>query len=249
MRFPVSEARLLERYEGKSVALVGAADSITGTGSGPEIDAHDIVVRVNNGFLYPGNMIGDIGARTDFVYHTGVMNTSDGTGRFTPIENSTPVGVRNIELEDVTAMEKRGVRCLVFVVGPGSQRIQRFMTLGDSSLQWCRFARDYRTDLSRHMGTLPNTGVVTAWHILQSQASRLDLYGFDFFTTSHFPGYNRETEAYRLTAGSRVTDRPHRQEPQVDLIGQLWSTDHRLNLPLVAETKVRERGWNRLDES
>jgi hypothetical protein len=49
-------------YHGKSIAVVGNSHSAKGSGTGPEIDAHDIVVRCNSCFspLYPD----DLGVRT-----------------------------------------------------------------------------------------------------------------------------------------------------------------------------------------
>lgn len=237
----------MDRLRGKSVALVGAADSITGSGAGSEIDMfHDYVVRINNGFIYPEEMSEDLGDRADFVYHTGVLNTSDGTGEgLRPVDNHNEVGVRNLRTADLDVMEQLGVQCLVLVVGPGSRRMSYLRSLPNETLRWTRFPRDYRSDLQRHMGSLPNTGVLAAWHLLRSDLERLDLYGFDFFTTPHFSGYNGETEEYRLTAGQRPTDRPHDQVAQVNLIGEFWARDHRLNLPPAAEQKVREAGWMR----
>lgn len=54
--------------EGKTVAIVGRAGSIVGTGNGPAIDAADVVIRVN--WLLPTleEHLPDMGERTDLVY-------------------------------------------------------------------------------------------------------------------------------------------------------------------------------------
>lgn len=246
MKKPITETLFLRQLRGKTVALVGAAASIQGTGSGPDIDGHDVVVRVNNGFIYPGNMRHDLGSRTDIVYHTGVVNTRDGKGRgFEPIENANREGVRNIHLSDLDRMQVDGVRRLVLVVPPWSQRVRHVQRLPAAVLGWTHFPRDYRTELQREIGTFPNTGWLAAWHLLRSELVSLDLYGFDFFETPHHRGYNDETEEYRVTAGRRPTDAPHDQQKQVDYVGKLWSRDTRISLPPLAEDRVRSRGWNR----
>lgn len=246
MRYPVSELAILNRLRGKSVALVGAAESITGTGVGNEIDSHDVVVRVNNGFIFPRSMSQDLGTRTDFVYHTGVTTTSDGEGEgLNPIENGQKRGVRNIDIGDVDTMIQAGVQGLFLVVAPTSRRVRNFTKLPPRRFNWTRFSRDYRTEIQRKIGTLPNTGVLAAWHLLRSELSDLCLYGFDFFTTPHHAGYNDETEEYRVTAGSRPTDEVHDQEKQVSFVGDMWSRDSRLSLPPLAEQRVRAAGWSR----
>jgi hypothetical protein len=246
MSYPVSDLELLSRLRGKTVALVGAADSITGTGSGPEIDSHDVVVRVNNGFNIVESMKPDVGTRTDVVYHVGVTTTCDGTGTgLNPIENRNTEGVRNIDRNDFETMVSAGVGFLMLSVPPHSKRVEYVKSLVDSRIPWARFPRDYRTELHWKIGTFPNTGVVATWHMLRSDLVSLDLYGFDFFATAHYPGYNNETEEYRLTAGSRPTDFPHNQEKQIDFIGKTWVDDRRLTLPPTARSRVEERGWKR----
>ena len=54
---------------GKTVALVGRAGSILGTGHGPAIDAAEVVVRVNWLMIpVPEEYAPDVGTRTDLVY-------------------------------------------------------------------------------------------------------------------------------------------------------------------------------------
>lgn len=57
-----------ELVEGKTVAVVGRAASLIGSGNGPAIDACEVVVRVN-WTLPPAGDAADIGSRTDLLYH------------------------------------------------------------------------------------------------------------------------------------------------------------------------------------
>lgn len=54
---------------GKTVALVGRAGSIVGTGRGPAIDSADVVVRINWVLPIEEDQVSDVGRRTDLVYH------------------------------------------------------------------------------------------------------------------------------------------------------------------------------------
>jgi hypothetical protein len=53
---------------GKSVAVVGAAESVKGTGNGNRIDACDVVIRINKARLIEPEEVVDVGSRTDVVY-------------------------------------------------------------------------------------------------------------------------------------------------------------------------------------
>ena len=66
--FDADYARLLE---GKSVIVVGPAETLLGTGQGRVIDSFDLVVRFNTAIEYmpfADELARDIGARTDILY-------------------------------------------------------------------------------------------------------------------------------------------------------------------------------------
>jgi hypothetical protein len=66
--FDPDYARLLE---GKSVVVVGPAETMLGTGQGRVIDSFDVVVRFNTAIEYmpfAGELARDVGARTDVLY-------------------------------------------------------------------------------------------------------------------------------------------------------------------------------------
>lgn len=52
----------------KSVAIVGPSPCIIGLGLGPEIDSHDVVVRLNQGALLSENLSADFGLNCNLVY-------------------------------------------------------------------------------------------------------------------------------------------------------------------------------------
>lgn len=56
--------------EGRSVAVVGRAASMVRSGAGADIDAQDVVIRVNWMLPLAAPAV-DVGARTNFVYYCG----------------------------------------------------------------------------------------------------------------------------------------------------------------------------------
>ncbi|HEX9900066.1 MAG TPA: glycosyltransferase family 29 protein [Candidatus Methylomirabilis sp.] len=63
------DAEFAALLTGKRVALVGPAPTVQGSGQGPRIDAHDVVVRLNHAVPIPPNLRPDVGTRTEVLYH------------------------------------------------------------------------------------------------------------------------------------------------------------------------------------
>jgi hypothetical protein len=57
-------------FEGKTVALVGPANDLIGTGVGAFIDSHDIVCRLNDSFIIDEGRVVDYGRRCDALLNT-----------------------------------------------------------------------------------------------------------------------------------------------------------------------------------
>jgi hypothetical protein len=66
---------------GKSVAIVGNAKSLLDTDFGPLIDAHDVVIRLNKGFVVAPSAQG---ARTDMIGVTPELTEDEIVRRFDP---------------------------------------------------------------------------------------------------------------------------------------------------------------------
>lgn len=66
--------RLASAVRGKSVALVGNAQSLLNART--DIDAHDVVVRMNRGFLVK-NRVNTIGKRTDILLTSGLIKAKE----------------------------------------------------------------------------------------------------------------------------------------------------------------------------
>lgn len=76
-----SDERMRELIAGKSVAIVGNAKSLLATNHGPEIEAHDVIIRLNKGFVTaPASQ----GSRTDMVGLTPDLSEAETIERFQP---------------------------------------------------------------------------------------------------------------------------------------------------------------------
>lgn len=60
---------MIAAVKGRAVAVVGRAGSLVGSGNGGAIDSADVVVRVNWVLPIDTSLAGDIGSRTDLLFH------------------------------------------------------------------------------------------------------------------------------------------------------------------------------------
>ena len=62
--------------EGKRVAVVGRADSLLRSKQGAEIDAADVIIRINWVLPIPLEQLAHVGSRTDLIFHCKRAATS-----------------------------------------------------------------------------------------------------------------------------------------------------------------------------
>ncbi len=76
-----SDAMLRAMIAGRTVVVVGNAKSLLDTDFGPAIDAHDVVIRLNKGFVVKPECQG---GRTDLVGLTPELTEDETASRFAP---------------------------------------------------------------------------------------------------------------------------------------------------------------------
>lgn len=194
---------------GKRVALVGSAASAQGTGLGPEIDAHDLVVRVNWSAPVPPALVPDLGNRTDVLYHVLRFNK------------------QLVTQADVRAWIRARVGCVVSVHPARKRRVGHFARLAGAAIPLVAMT-DFRITMARRLGTVPNTGICALAHLLSADVKEVSVYGFDFYTTGHWPGQRDETPEQAAAQAGIVTG--HNQPIQRAYVAGLLRTDQRLRV-------------------
>jgi len=171
-----------EQYiKGKTIALVGPAKYMEGSGHGKEIDSHDIVVRINRGLETASKIPQDVGKRTDILWSC-------------LIEKSANAGKIDLEF-----LKKSGVK---FICCPPASSFEgistetRFHDLVDKEkmmeigktipVRICD--ADFHTKLAIEIRSRPNTGFLSIYDFLRFDIGRLSVYGFSFYLDGFISG-------------------------------------------------------------
>ena len=143
------------------VALVGSAQSLENSDFGPAIDAHDLVIRINQGAfanLQPHNT----GVRTDYLYMTLTGGTNSAKWSF--IRRG-----QKAAKEGVVLMSSKG----------------RTLFRIDLTPFFLHYPASWHEDLITRLGHRPSTGAMAVDLLTRTMSNpdNLDVYGFDFFKT------------------------------------------------------------------
>jgi len=143
------------------VALVGSAQSLENSDFGPAIDAHDLVIRINQGpfaNLKPHNT----GVRTDYLFMTRTGVTS--TAKWSFIRRGQKAAKKGVVL-----MSSKG----------------RTLFRLDLTPFFLHYPATWHEDLITTLGHRPSTGAMAVDLLTRtmSDPDTLDVYGFDFFKT------------------------------------------------------------------
>ncbi len=180
----IGEAQALADLAGRRVALVGNARALADGARGAEIDAHDVVIRINRA---PMPAARSHGTRTDWL----------------------ALAVRM----DGPTLDRLNPRLVLWM----SHKRKR--------LPWAAVQRRFRLHpqaeiarLWRALGAQPTTGLMLIDLLSRSQATQIDLYGFDFFASLSL-------------SGRRTADRvPHDFAAEATFVDRLLLADDRFHL-------------------
>lgn len=165
-----------EHFQGKRVAVIGAADSAFEEENGDYIEGYDYIIRINKApYALSEDKARFIGKRTDILFHSFFENEKSGGG---PI--------------DFDFYEELGVK---YVVNPNNS----FFGLRTHLSYFKRNLDDHRTyllpwslyrDLVQNFGRwLPTVGYSALYAALNSGASEVYITGFTFFKTPYADDY------------------------------------------------------------
>lgn len=221
----ISRQQLVDRFAGKSVAIVGSGPGATTNPPGL-VDSHDIVVRVNNFKLIDGT-----GQRTDVFYSF--------------FGNSIRKGVAGLMDQGVTLCMAKCPNGQI-VDSPwhrkhNAMRGVDFRWIYEKRRDWW-FCDTYIPD-RREFGKIftllgnhvPTTGFAAIWTIMKLQPRALFLTGFDFFRS----GLHNVNEDW----WEKNMDDPIRHMPELEL---QWLRDHITDLPIGGDAQLFE-ALGRLD--
>ncbi len=226
-------------FVGKRVALVGNAASLRETSFGAEIDAHDLVVRMNVGYpLLVRKDVPQADIPPGFLAGTFVDRRSSGAERHHALRPDTPaevaqalthagaVGRRTDIWSCSTSDRSRQLffaplfDCTTVACHPQVEHLSLRLLLGRKV---CRLPSGVCFDLRRTRGIEPTSGLIWIEHLRRSGCTALSLYGFDFFATGHI---NRTTTTTLEAQGKW----PHDPVAERDHVTALLATDARILL-------------------
>jgi hypothetical protein len=155
-----------EWFAGRTVALVGNAESLFHKRYGDEIDAHDVVVRLNKAAMLWAEYKADLshGTRTDvhMVFNIGEYR------------HRTPEWNPNIKLMHMSKL----------------RQIKQHRELVHDM-----FSKDDHAKLSELVGyENPTTGLMALYYIDSCEPKKIDVYGFDWKETPTFTDMERKKD-------------------------------------------------------
>ena len=209
-----TETEYLQSIQHKDVIIVGPAGYMRGLGKGPWIDKFDVVVRINHAIpiLFPE----DYGSKTDVLYHI-LSHRNPALSHKTLIDRS-----------EVLEWKKAKVKWLVSRHSAISKRVQQIGPIIDSIIPWCCMHHSFYEKAKRAVGEKsPNTGIAAIMHLLSASIRSLTIVGFDLYASGVYQGYG---DVGPNEDASKINDRWHSQEAQIDYLRKLVKRDNRIQI-------------------
>jgi hypothetical protein len=152
-------------FHNKRIALVGPSNCIIDAQQGAEIDAHDVVIRLNHQWPIDSYHEVDLGKRMDVLYHC--CNPDFSVMRLA-----------------IPALQETH---MVFYED-GIQTSLLRMICAQKNILFFDITWQYQK-LEKALSTRPNTGLVAITHILSLPIASLKLFGITFFQEPYYKGY------------------------------------------------------------
>ena len=195
-----------EYIKNKTVALVGPAAYMVGTGYGVEIDQHDIIVRLNRGAELIEKYSDDIGARTDILYSC-LIEKPGNAGPYQPQVLKDKYGIKMVVAPPHS--DYRGIAYATklheLVNRIKAQELSQTLTLRIVD-------HKFHTAMAKSIECKPNTSFMAIYDILRYEPSRLSLYGFSFYLDGFMPGCKRGVEDEQVFADNCFVSKRHVQK-------------------------------------
>jgi len=207
--------KLFYKYvEGKTISLVGPAQSILGTNKGEIIDKFDLVVRLNKSIPLPSNIKNDIGSKTDIIYNS--LNTSDFPGE----NNLNPKLYKKYGIQFVCSSYP-------FNHNLFHDDILNYIYKYKFELP-LKVMNDLKfRNFEKSLGTRPYTGTCAIMDLLSYPIKYLYITGIDFYQTKYYSEYRKiSKDALKHNKNNII----HQCKPQIDYLKNISLFDNRIIL-------------------
>ena len=171
--------------KGKKVILVGPAEYLEGQGRGNEIDEYDVIIRMNLGCPVPEELKGDLGSRTDVLYHV-VMGQTHVKHRPDLFSLHTK--------KEVMSWKNDGVKWLVSKRSTKVKRVGHLKKIVGNLIPFIVVPSKIMDALTKALMSNPNMAPVVVAHVLEADIESLKIIGCDFFKTGYHVGYGGFSE-------------------------------------------------------
>lgn len=161
-------------YERKRVIVIGPAETALNYLPGPEIDAFDIIVRINKSAASLDSLTKKIGTRTDVLYHCCYEDPKTGGGPIPMLKLRAQRNSAVIYTYHEVTTEHNFYRASCKYPELPLYRTPKNL---------------YKQLKTTYKARMPTTGLQALNHILQSNFSELHITGFTFFRTPYTEGY------------------------------------------------------------
>jgi hypothetical protein len=166
----------------KKVAVVGPAAYLSGSGYGEQIDAHDIVVRLNRGIELVKDHRPDIGAKTDILYSCLIEKPAN-AGKLNPRQLREEHNIKYLCAPPESTYQGISTSTTFHhLVDPRTvNEIRKYMPIRIID-------HLFHTILAEKVMCRPNTGFLAIYDLLRHEPETLSVYGFSFYLDGFIPG-------------------------------------------------------------
>lgn len=166
----------------KSVAIVGPASYLEGSGLGKEIDNHDLVIRINRGCELIKDYSKDIGEKTDILYSCLIEK---------------PENAGKVDLDDLKCLDLK----YLCTTPPPQQDGTSLFTDIHPLVDRAKFNRIseviptrivdhvFWNSIAKEIKSRPTTGYVAIFDLIRYNPSKISVYGYSFYLTGILKGY------------------------------------------------------------
>lgn len=206
---------IISFFDGKSIAIIGGADSVFAEKKGAYIDSFDIVVRINKGIESDTKNSEYLGERTDILFQ-GLDDLPHCCGKVEPIE-----------------WLKKGVKSVIFPYNGIAQlnSIDRYVVRAKGKLPLYQVSEKKLKEIKNIIKSNPTTGFSAIYLLSRVNYQKIYITGFTFYKTPYRKGYN-ESKSYKQLLTSM---KDHDPDMEYNVVKQIYENKKNIEVDKVLE--------------